>query len=41
MEIREILMLIGFVIVFSIGVIRIVNNIRNGRKWYEGFPTGE
>lgn len=41
MEIREILMLIGFVIVFSSGVIRIVNNIRSGRKWYEGFPTGE
>ena len=41
METQEILFIIGFVIIILIPIIRAVNNIRNGRKWYEGFPTGE
>ena len=37
MEIREILVNIGVVIVILIPIIRTVNNIRNGRKWDHGW----
>jgi hypothetical protein len=33
--------IIGFTIIALIAVIRITLNIRNGKKWWEGFPTGE
>lgn len=42
METQEILFIIGFVIIILIPIIRAVNNIRNGRKWYHGFyASGE
>ena len=37
MEIREILVNFGVVIVILIPIIRTVNNIRNGRKWDHGW----
>ncbi|MDB3901746.1 hypothetical protein N9326_04475 [Flavobacteriaceae bacterium] len=41
MEIKEILIYVGFVVIALIGIVRIIRNIQNGRKWWEGFPTGE
>jgi hypothetical protein len=40
MEIQEILLYIGGVIVVLTIIIRMVNNIRNGRKWYHGDDYG-
>ena len=39
MEIREILVNFGVVIVILIPIIRTVNNIRNGRRWYDGMDN--
>ena len=39
MEIHDILYILGFVIIILIPIIRSVNNIRNGRKWYDGMDN--
>ena len=42
MGIQEILFIIAAVIIILIPIIRVVNNIRNGRKWYQGmYASGE
>ena len=39
MEIHDILYILGFVIIILIPIIRAVNNIRNGRRWYDGMDN--
>ena len=41
MDLNEILIWLGFIVLAIITIVRIKNNIKNGRKWWEGFPTGE
>jgi hypothetical protein len=41
MDLKEILIWLGFMVLAIITIVRIKNNIKNRRKWWEGFPTGE
>ncbi len=40
-DIERILLMAGMAVLVIIWIVRIKNNIKNGRNWWDGFPTGE